>query len=85
MAYFVLTHLEAIAGDRKTAAKVFAVDFKILQKLAELSSTGGDAATARKVSSTTQFRELSGSEKAWIEQAVRRLIRRLGSGLITSS
>jgi hypothetical protein len=77
MAYFVLTLLEKTAGSRKQAAKVFVVDLAILNKLGELSSTAGDAATARKVANM-QFHDLSGSEEAWIERAVQRLIRRLG-------
>ena len=93
MAYFVLTVLEnpAITREkaaaspnkparrrhREKAAQVFAVDYEILDKLGELSSTAGDAATARKFENK-QFRDLSESEEAWIEEAVRKLIHRLG-------
>jgi hypothetical protein len=78
MAYFVLDLLRKVAGGQKQAAKAFAVNPHILNKLGQLSSTKGDAATARKVDRNMQFPDLSGSEKAWIEQVVQRLIRRLG-------
>lgn len=92
MAYFVLTlvennplTVEKVVGSprkpshrRRKAAEALAVDLNILNTLGELSSAKGDAATARKVSPNTPFSGLSGSEKAWVEQAVQRLIRRLG-------
>jgi hypothetical protein len=93
MAYFVLTVLEnpATAREqaasspnkrvaskrRRKAAEAFAIDLEILDKLGELSSTAGDRLTARKVENKP-FRGLSGSEEKWIEQAVRKLIHRLG-------
>lgn len=79
MAYFVLTILEKhAAGSRKDAARSFLIDLPILSKIGELSSTKGDASTARKAGDGNQFQELSGAEKNWLENAVRRVICRLG-------
>jgi len=78
MAYFVLTLLESQAGSRRDAAAVFGVDPTILSKVGELSSTRGNAATARKIGRVMQLNDLSGPEKTWLEEAIRRLIRRLG-------
>ncbi len=78
MAYFVLTLLESQAGSRRDAATVFGVDPAILSKIGELSSTRGNAATARKIGRRMQLHDLSGPEKAWLEEAIRRLIHRLG-------
>jgi hypothetical protein len=49
-----------------------------LYKIGELTSTRGDAMTARKAPVGGQFRELTASESAWLEQATRRIIKRLG-------
>jgi hypothetical protein len=78
MAYYVLTILEKAAGSRKNAAMLFAVDFAILDKIGDLTSTKGDERTARKAPRSGTYQELTGQEKAWLEQAVRRLIKRLG-------
>jgi len=78
MAYFVLTLLESAAGDRKTAARTFQIEPGVLRTIARLSSTKGDAGTARKAGPNMQFQGLSGPEKQWFEVAVRRVIRRLG-------
>ena len=80
MAYFIYTLFKSKAGGVKEAeaARVFDVDRKILGKVSELSSTRGGPATARKASSSRQFNDLTGSEKEWLNQAVRLLIRRLG-------
>ena len=78
MAYFVLTIARDAAGSQANAARVFNLDTVILRKIGELTSTKGDAATARKVPRGGQFTELTDAEKAWLEQAVRRLITRFG-------
>lgn len=78
MAYFVLTLLESVAGGRQEAARIFYIDFPVLSTIGRLSSTKGDADTARKIPTGAVLQELSGSEKQWLEQAARRLIYRLG-------
>lgn len=78
MAYFVLTLLESAAGGRKSAARSFQIDVPVLGTIGRLSSTKGDESTARKAGPGNQFQELSGSEKQWLEEAMRRVIHRLG-------
>lgn len=78
MAYFVLTLVEAVAGGRKVAARSLAIDLDVLGTIGRLSSTKGDADTARKVERGTAFQELSGSEEQWLEHAIRRVVKRLG-------
>jgi hypothetical protein len=77
-AYFILTMVEAAVGDRKQAAKALNIELDVLRKIGELSSTRGDAATARKAPSSGVYRELTGPESGWLEQATRRVIKRLG-------
>jgi hypothetical protein len=83
MAYFVLTLLESLAGDRPSAARTFQIDRAVLNAIGELTETKGDESTARKVTrkkvgSKIQFHELSGTEKQWLEEAIRRIIHQLG-------
>jgi hypothetical protein len=78
MGYFVLTLVETAAGSRKNAAGVFQIHSRVLDKLGELVSTRGGPATARKAPSGGLFQELTGAEQAWLEQAVRKLVKRLG-------
>jgi hypothetical protein len=78
MAYFVLTVLERKAGDRKAAANVFAVDPRVLRRVGQFSSERGDPETARKAARGSSFVPLTGPEEHWLEQAVRRLVQRLG-------
>lgn len=74
MSYFVLTLIQKLSGSRKQAAKLFQIDIDILKKVGELSSTKGDAKTARKA----DFVEMTGSENSWLEAATRKIILRLG-------
>lgn len=85
MAYFVLTLLESAAGSRQDAARSFQIDLPVLATIGRLSSTKGDESTARKAGPGNQFQELSGSEKQWLEEAVRRAIHRLGEHASGSS
>jgi hypothetical protein len=82
MAYFVLTLLESLVGNRRSAACTFQIDQDILNTIGKLSSTKGDESTARKVErksgSVVPFQELSGAEKQWLEEAVPKVIRQLG-------
>jgi hypothetical protein len=81
MAYFCLTFLESRfpGGDKRTQAAVYyGVDIDILNKLGELTSTRGDTAMARKASGAAT--PLSGGEEAWINAAIRAIIKRLTTG-----
>lgn len=78
MAYFVLTLLESAVGGRPAAARLFQIDGAVLGTIGKLSSTKGDESTARKAAAGGQFQELSGAERQWLEEAIRRLIFRLG-------
>lgn len=74
MVYFVLTSIENDYGGRRKAAEKLKIDFAVLQKIGELSSTKGDADTARKA----EYVEMTNQEGQWLEPAVRRVIRRCG-------
>ena len=74
VAYFILTVLETTFGSRSTAAASLAVDDKVLKTLGRLSSTAGDALTARKMKAASS--PLLNSERAWLEAAIPMLIRR---------
>jgi hypothetical protein len=87
MAYFCLTLLELIerpTGDKErrpskkriVASEKFKIDLKVLMKLGEFTSKGGDYKEARKAQPTPI--PLAGKERAWIEAAVKKLIRQVG-------
>lgn len=78
MAYFVLTVVQSVAGNRQSAARIFEIDSAVLGTIGRLTSTKGDESTARKAGPGVQFQELSGAEKQWLDEAVRRVIHRLG-------
>jgi hypothetical protein len=81
-AYAILTLFEGLAGGgkhaRKHAAKAFGIDTAIFDTIGHLSSEKGDALTARKLKSHMALQQLSGAESAWLDRALRLLIRRLG-------
>ncbi|MDH3469227.1 MAG: hypothetical protein OES26_25655 [Gammaproteobacteria bacterium] len=74
MAYFILDNLENRPGGRKTVAQQFGISRKILDRISVLSSRKGDALTARK----SDHMEMTGQENSWLEQAVKRVILRVG-------
>jgi hypothetical protein len=78
MAYFCLTVVEERAGGRDKAAGRYAIEPNVLKTLGRLTSTVGDDKEARKAKGRTERRPHTGAEKAWIEAAVRALIRRAG-------
>jgi len=77
MAYFCFSLIRSRADTLKQAAHQIAVDQEILRKLSELSSTRGDDATARKRERKRKPHPLSAREIAWVEEAVKAVIRRL--------
>jgi hypothetical protein len=78
MAYSVLTQLVQATGSRQGAARSFQIGMRVLDTIGELSSTKGDESTARKAPPGNEYQELSGSEKQWLEEAMRRVVHRLG-------
>jgi hypothetical protein len=78
MGYFCFTLLKTIAGGNlKKMARYLGTDVNVLKKLSELTSTRGDRATARKIS-TQSMRPLSGPEATWIQSVIKVLIFRIG-------
>jgi hypothetical protein len=75
MAYACLTILE-IHGGRPGAAKRFGISEAVLRTLARLSSETGDRTTARKI--TAALRPRTDDEQAWLEAAVKVIVRRAG-------
>jgi hypothetical protein len=76
MAYFCLTVLEHAHGGRAGVASHYSIAKKVLDTLARLATDTGDERTARKV--TKRLRPISDAERAWLEAAVKALIRRAG-------
>lgn len=80
MAYFCLSWLERMAGDRGSVGKILNVDRAVLNKLGELTSGRGDATEARKAPSGDP-QALTDLERSWLEAVVKRLVRALGEHL----
>jgi hypothetical protein len=78
MTYAVLTLLESMAGGRRKAAATFQIDRMVLETIGRLSSTKGDSDSTRKFPQGGQVQPLTGSESAWLEAAIRRVVRRMG-------
>jgi len=78
MAYFCLTLLEAMAGNRGLAARTFRISAGVLGKLGQLTSERGDLSTARKYRAVISGSPLTGGEIHWLEEAVKAIIRRVG-------
>jgi hypothetical protein len=79
MAYFCVTVLEQNAGGRSRRSRASAryrIDKKVLDTMGTLTSKHGDHLSARKASAT---HPLTGSESAWLEAAVKKLIWQLGT------
>ena len=81
MAYFCLTAIEASAGGRDEAAKSLQISITVLKKLGDLTANRGDEKTARKVLPGHALTALSQREAAWIEAAIKVIIRRVGETL----
>jgi hypothetical protein len=78
MAYFCLTVLSSAKGGIDNVAGAYKVDKAVLKKIGELSSTRGDGHTARKFERGKSPQPLTGVEKAWLEAAIKALIKRVG-------
>lgn len=76
MAYFCLSLLEVSAGGRAQAANQHSVSNPILNKLGEFTTNFGDSRTARKQSKASTGLDFTVEQTAWMEAAVKLLIRR---------
>lgn len=73
MADFCLTVLEK-GGQRSAAAKHYGIDIRVLSRLGELAAERGGRAHSRKWKGWSS--EYTDQERAWIEAAVKAIIRR---------
>jgi hypothetical protein len=78
MAYFCLTVMQADAGGRKEAAAKFRIHADVLKMLGKLSSEAGNETEARKLDKGSTFVPLTEKQRAWMDAAVRKLVRRAG-------
>jgi hypothetical protein len=78
MGYACLSIIQSDAGGKNGAAAKFRIQIEVLNNLATLTSRVGDEATARKFDQHSTRRAHSATEKAWIEAAVKKIIRRVG-------
>jgi hypothetical protein len=78
MAYACLTVLEGSAGSRDKAAGTYRISNSVLGTLGRLTTEIGDGETARKFNRLKERRPHTAAERAWIEAAVKALIRRAG-------
>jgi hypothetical protein len=76
MAYACLSFLEHRFEGREAAAKVLAVESKVLNTIGNLCTNRGDALSARKLKAKP--RPFSAFEQQWLDEALRALIRRCG-------
>ena len=72
---FCLTMLEKLAGDRPKAAKKFAIECKVLDKVGALTANKGGPTGARKAEGIDE--EFTPGETRFLERAVRVFIRRV--------
>ena len=75
VAYFCLTMLEKLAGDRPKAAKKFGIEMEVLSKVGKLTATKGGHAMARKAGGINQ--ELTPGQNRFLANAVKVFIRRV--------
>lgn len=74
MAYFCLTIVDSAAGNRPAVPSKFGIASFVMSKLAHLTGEGGGA-DARKGKGRSH--EFTADERNWIDQATKRLIRRV--------
>ena len=78
VAQFCLTKLEKLEGDRKKAAKKFAIGKKVLDKVGQLADENGGRAMARKAKGIND--EFTPGETRFLECAIKVFIRRVAEG-----
>lgn len=57
---------------------MYRIDYDVLDKLGELTNSLGDEVGARKLTPQSELRPPNPQEIAWIEAALKRIIRRAG-------
>jgi hypothetical protein len=77
MAYFCLTVVERLGGGRRQSATLLRISIDVLNKLGKITSTRGDGFTARKAARNTPLTPVSDAERAWVESAIKIIIRRV--------
>lgn len=78
MGFACLTWLEAIEGNRPKVGRKYSIDRDVLQTLGRLTSTVGDAQSARKFEHNHNPRTHTPTERMWVEAAIRALTLRVG-------
>ena len=86
MAYFCLSFLEWRALSRRPGRKSlpkkieeeYSIEWKIADKLGNLTANLGDEHTARKFTTQSKHRSPTAQEATWIDAAIRMLISRVG-------
>jgi hypothetical protein len=74
MGYFCLDYLEHISGGRLQVVTEYRVSDAVLRKLGNLTSERGGREARKGVGGAQNF---SGQERAWVQEAIRALIRRV--------
>lgn len=77
-AYFIYTIFEELGRSKRDAATKFEIDYAVLDTVSKLSSISGDANSLRKFNAGAWPVPMPDAERAWLEVAMQRLIRRLG-------
>jgi hypothetical protein len=85
MAYFCLSFLDwrgsqhpGLSPNRRRAASLYAIEYEVLKQLGNLTTNLGDEKTTRKIDEESLHREPTPGEVAWIEAAIKMIIRRVG-------
>lgn len=77
LGYFFLSYLEYLSGGRDQIQNIFLIEKHVMRKLGELTSLRGDRLTARKGKGHS-FQPITKNEKIWVEECIKKIIRRLG-------
>jgi hypothetical protein len=79
MGYWCYTVIKASTeGNPRKAAAKYSIDFRVLRKLRELTSTKGNTLEARKMPNSGVTIPLKPEEKRWIDEVIKRIIIRFG-------
>lgn len=80
MVYAMLSRIESEAGGRKSATTRYRIEQSVLRKLGDLSSEGrGGPLEARKFKAGIKSAPLSASERQWLQEAIRAVIRQVAA------
>ena len=73
-AYYCLTKVDLIAGNRKGAVATYGISMEVLTKLGDLSGNKGGREEVRKARAVTEY---SPEERAWLGATIKAIIRRV--------